>query len=95
MPGAMEAVTLAPDKQEHFAAGYAIAAVAEQSIDRSLPQASPALRRVTVLLPVVLAAVGKEIYDAQHPDRHQVEEADAAATIFGGACATFQLTLRW
>lgn len=37
------------------------------------------------LSPVVVAAIGKEVYDHFHPESHMVEAADCVSTILGGA----------
>ena len=42
----------------------------------------------TCLIPVVVAGVGKEIYDHQHPESHTSEWQDAAATVLIPLTAT-------
>ncbi len=39
------------------------------------------LNTTTCLIPVVVAGVGKELYDKQHPDKHTADWKDAAATM--------------
>ena len=39
---------------------------------------------VWAIVPVMIYAVGKEIYDACHPRFHTVDKWDAAATLVGG-----------
>jgi hypothetical protein len=63
------------DKLKHFLAGYIIAAVATFLTD------SLGLAGVAVLL----AAAGKEVYDAFHPDKHQADWWDIVATLAGWA----------
>lgn len=63
------------DKLGHFAAGVVIYAVAHF--------VSP-LFGISV---VALAAVGKEIYDYLHREKHTPDLMDAAATIAGGFMA--------
>ena len=36
---------------------------------------------MTCLIPVGIAAVGKELYDSQHPENHTAEFGDALATM--------------
>lgn len=65
-------MTIQPDKLGHYAAGTLIYAVGHF--------VSP----VVGLALVALAAVGKEIYDWFHRDKHTPEIADAVATMLGG-----------
>lgn len=37
--------------------------------------------RTSCLIPVILAGVGKELYDYKHPENHTADVADALATI--------------
>ena len=66
-------MTIPPqDKLAHFAAGVLIYA--------AVHFASP----IIGLAAVAVAAVGKEIYDWFHRDKHTPEVMDAVATILGG-----------
>ena len=60
------------DKWLHFIAGYSIYLTFSVGIGNY------------ALIPVVVAGVGKEIYDAWHPENHTAEVADAVATFAGG-----------
>ena len=60
------------DKLLHFIAGYSIYLTFSFGIGNY------------ALIPVVVAGVGKEIYDAWHPESHTTEVADAVATVAGG-----------
>lgn len=60
------------DKWLHFIAGYGIYLTFSFGIGHY------------ALIPVVAAGVGKELYDAWHPEQHSVEVADAIATVAGG-----------
>lgn len=65
------------DKVAHFAVGVLIfASLCWLSIS-------------TACIAVIVAAVGKEIYDSRHPLTHTADVWDAMATIFGGAVALF------
>jgi hypothetical protein len=64
-----------PDKLAHFIGGVVIYAAAHF--------VSP----ITGLALVAVAAVGKEIYDWFHRDKHTPEVMDAVATMLGGAVA--------
>ena len=61
------------DKIKHFLVGLGIAALV------TLPTGSLALAGVAVLL----AAAGKEVWDAFHPETNQMEWLDIAATLAG------------
>lgn len=65
------------DKIAHFAVGVLIFA--------SLSWLSVSI----AFLAVIIAAVGKEIYDSKHPDKHTSDFWDAIATIFGGCIGIF------
>jgi len=39
------------------------------------------LNEKTCLIPVVVAGVGKEIYDSQHPKNHTAEVMDSVSTV--------------
>ena len=41
----------------------------------------PKLNTTTCLIPVVVAGVGKELYDSKHPETHTADYMDAVATI--------------
>jgi len=60
------------DKWLHFIAGYSIYLTFSVGIGNY------------ALIPVVAAGVGKEIYDALHPESHRAEVADVVATVAGG-----------
>lgn len=61
------------DKLKHFLAGLAVAALVTL-LTGSLGLAGAA---------VLLAAAGKEVYDAFHPERHQMDWRDIVATLAG------------
>lgn len=69
------------DKQAHFFSGYVLgissALVASHSI-------SPFLSAIFGLGGAVVAGVGKEIYDRQHPESHTADIYDLLATSVGG-----------
>lgn len=44
---------------------------------------------------VVLAAVGKEVYDYMHRDKHTPDLMDAVATIIGGAISAAPVCLKY
>lgn len=44
---------------------------------------------------VVLAAVGKEVYDRIHRDKHTPDLMDAVATIIGGAISAAPVCLKY
>lgn len=68
---------IAPDKVAHFAGGVLIfAALSWFSI-------------LAAFIAVVVAAVGKEIYDSRHKDVHTPDVWDAVATILGGVVGVF------
>ena len=65
------------DKIAHFAVGVCIfAAVSWVSISWAC-------------VAFIAAAIGKEIYDSRHPDKHTADVWDAVATIAGGAVGLF------
>lgn len=84
-----------PDKAGHLQAGYGIALFSQQAAEAALPQAHPVARVAVALIPVVVAALGKEVYDAQHRDRHTPDAADAVATVAGGLSAVVTIRMRW
>lgn len=61
------------DKQAHFLSGGFIAAIAWP------------FGVVASIAAVLVAAVGKEVYDKLHPESHTADIWDAVATIAGGA----------
>lgn len=83
------AAELPADKVGHFAAGAAITSVV--NIAHPYAYAPEAALGTTVLV-----AVGKEVYDRQHSDKHKAETNDALATILGGALVYSAIkTDRW
>ena len=63
---------IAPDKISHFLAGGFIAALVWP------------FGVWLAVIAVLVAAVGKEVYDKLHPDKHTVDIWDAIATVMGG-----------
>lgn len=72
------------DKVDHAAAGALVGSASYALLAALWPDQRPEVRFVEALIPVVLVAVAKEVYDRQHPDRHDSDWRDAAATIGGG-----------
>lgn len=72
------------DKVDHLAAGALIGGASYAFLATVWPDQRPEVRFIEALIPVVLVAVAKEVYDHQHPDRHDSDWKDAAATIGGG-----------
>lgn len=82
------------DRLQHEAAGAVIGLGSFLLVDRlpatrELPRWQKA---ALALVPVVLAAVGKEALDSRHPERHDCDARDAVATVLGGCVA---VTLVW
>lgn len=78
-----------PDKIGHYATGATITAATSILLPS---QYAPEYG----LVATAVAAVGKELYDKRHPDRHTSDRYDAAATVLGGALAYAALkTERW
>lgn len=75
------------DKVDHALVGAVAGATTSLIVERIAPDLRPIERAVIVLIPVVLLAVGKEVYDHQHPDDHTSDWHDGAATIAGGVIA--------
>ncbi len=72
------------DKIDHAAVGAAIGAASYAALATLWPEQRPEVRFVEALVPVLLVAVAKEIYDHQHPEDHESDWRDAAATLGGG-----------
>ena len=64
------------DKILHFAASFAIELVLAAVLPSWLPWMRAALN-------VILIGGGKELYDKQHPDKHDADWADLAADAVG------------
>jgi len=47
------------------------------------------LNKIFSFILVLIAGIGKEIYDSFYPSKHTVESYDAIATIVGGLLATY------
>lgn len=77
------------DKQGHFIVGGGIAAGSSALL------AIAGISTWWALIPVAIAAVGKEIYDYYHPTMHTADVFDAAATLSGGfaVCSLIALAL--
>ncbi len=71
---------LARDKLLHFITGSMLCAAV---VPLSVPGAASA---------VLCAAIGKELYDAQHKEKHTPEVLDALCTIAGGV---YTLAVCW
>ena len=69
------------DKQAHFYSGYCLALSAALVASNSLPHLMSA---VFGLGGAVVAGIGKEVYDKQHPDSHTADIYDLIATSLGG-----------
>jgi len=72
-------VFLKKDKEAHMIGGaiiYGTCLVASKYIDSKYLTAS------TCALVTLGAAIGKEVYDKQHPDIHTSEFSDISATVF-------------
>lgn len=72
------------DKVDHAAVGAVIGLGSYVLIDQLWPDQKPAVKFVEALIPVLLVAVAKEVYDHQHPEDHNSDWRDAAATLGGG-----------
>lgn len=73
------------DKVDHAASGLLLGVGAYAALRYAWPEQRPAVRFVEALVPIVLAAVAKEVYDNQHPATHDSDWRDALATTAGGA----------
>ena len=82
---------LPSDKLKHAAAGFVIYSaciIFDATTDNKY------LNSITCLVPVAIAAGGKELYDHQHPKNHSVEWGDVAATM--AIPIAFSITIyRW
>lgn len=76
----------------HALVGAAIGGTTAVAIDYWRPGTPRLQRFVIAAIPVVVAAVGKEIYDSRHRDCHTCDPLDALTTIAGGALA---IDLAW
>ena len=79
------------DKMAHAAAGFVIYSaciIFDAATDNEF------LDPLTCLIPVAVAAGGKEWYDHQHPENHSAEWSDVAATM--AIPIVFSITIyRW
>jgi hypothetical protein len=80
------------DRLEHEAVGFVVGLLSREIVSEIRPDAKPLERFLLATIPVVLVAVGKELYDHQHPANHDADPRDAVATIAGGALA---LSITW
>lgn len=69
------------DKQAHFYGGYCLALSAALAASNSLPHLMSAVFGISG---AVVAGIGKEIYDKQHPEAHMADIFDLLATSLGG-----------
>jgi len=72
------------DKITHAMVGtmiYGVCIIGKGAIEAIAGHEVDFINYKTCLIPVVVAGVGKEIYDNQHPDTHTSEFLDAAATV--------------
>ena len=71
------------DKISHFIAGLGIYAGCYliKSIGETANFNMSYLDETTCLVPVIVAGVGKEIYDSQYPASHSTELMDVVATV--------------
>jgi len=78
------------DKYSHAIAGLGIyvGCFMVKGVGESLKYDMDYLTSTTCLIPVIVAGVGKEIYDSQH-DGHTAEVMDVIATIAIPAALTF------
>ena len=75
------------DKQAHFlSGGFLLAALSPITTYYEQPL-------YLCLIPVILAAVLKEVYDASHPDKHTADKWDAFATTLGGIAMYIWLSI--
>lgn len=81
---------IAHDKALHIVVGGAIFSAAYVLFSIA---GLPALHIATGA--VVLAAVGKEVYDYIHRDKHTPDGMDAVATIIGGAISAAPVCLKY
>lgn len=65
------------DKKGHFIAGAIITLLS------ALFAWIVGLPLWLMLVPTAIAAVGKEVYDRQHPEKHTCDVWDAVATVLG------------
>ncbi len=80
----------APDKQSHALVGFAVGTIWASALDQIGNHPSKAERLAAALAPIVLVAVGKELWDRHHGG--DPECRDALATIVGGSLG---ICLRW
>lgn len=80
------------DRLKHEAVGFVVGLLSREIVSEIRPNAKPLEKFLLAAIPVVLVAVGKELYDHQHPSTHDCDARDALATIGGGALA---LTITW
>lgn len=69
------------DKQAHAFSGYCVALSAALAVSHSMPHL---LSAVFGLGGSIVAGIGKEIYDKQHPEAHTADIFDLLATSIGG-----------
>ncbi len=82
------------DKIDHAMVGGLIGVATLAVIDEAMPRLRPWERRVIAMVPVIVAGVGKEIYDNRHQDLHTSDWRDAATTIAAGA-VSIEIVIRW
>jgi hypothetical protein len=76
------------DKQQHFLGGLIIYG---SCISTGYILNIKYLNKNTCLVPVILAGIGKEMYDLQHLDVHTPEFNDAMVTILPSVLINFSL----
>ncbi len=80
----------ASDKQAHALVGFVIGTAVATALDQVPGHPSKAERIAAALAPIVLVAVGKELWDRKHGGDPEVR--DALATLAGGVAG---ITFRW